>query len=85
MATVVGAMPDAPGQRIGDLALVVHLAHNLPGGVPDVQHPAAGGVADRVGGDLVHGQDQIDGAFLAEPGAPGMAGDQPPHRSQVVS
>src|SRR5262249_59590459 len=80
VATVVGAAADAPGQGVGDLAPVVHLAHDLLRGMPDLQHPAADGVADRVGGDLVRGQDQVDGAFPGEPGAPGGAGDQPPHR-----
>ena len=61
MAAVVGAMPDASGHRIGDLALVMRLAHDLLRGVPNLQHPAAGGVADCVGSDLVHGQVRMAG------------------------
>jgi len=69
MAAVVGAVPDPPGQRVGDPPDVVHLAEHLLTGVPDVDDPALVGVADRFGGDLVRRQDQVDGAFRAEPGA----------------
>ena len=45
--------------------------------------PPPCGVADRVRGDLVRGQDQVDRALLAEPGAPRVPLDQPPHRRKV--
>src|SRR5690348_18478976 len=40
MAAVVGAVPDPPGQRIGDPPAVVDLTEDLLGGMPDVDHPA---------------------------------------------
>src|SRR5215472_9687382 len=83
MATVVGAEPDTPGHRIGDPPGVVDLAEDLLAGVPDVNYPGAVGVADRVRGDLVRGQDQVDRRLLAEPGPPRAPLDQPPHRRQV--
>src|SRR4029077_17708656 len=83
MATVLGALPDPPGQRVGDPPAVVDLAEDLLAGVPDVDHPAGVGVADRVRGDLVRGQDQVDRALLAEPGQARVPLDQSPYRRQV--
>src|SRR5438874_13754247 len=84
MAAIVGVMPDPPGHRIGDPPAVVDLAEDLPGCVPDVDHPAAIGVADRVGGDLVRGEDEVNRSLLADSGLPCVPLDQPPYWRQIL-
>src|SRR2546423_3596994 len=73
-----------PGERIGEVASVGHLADELSLGLPDLECSAAVRVAHGVGRELADGDDQVGDARLCEPGTCGPAGDEAANRAQVV-
>ena len=51
--------------------------------MPDAQHPPAAAVADAVGRQLRHGQDEVVAAVGAQPPGEGLRPDQRPHLAQA--
>src|SRR4029077_14363012 len=72
-----------PGQRVGDDSLVVELADDLAGVVPDLQAAGRLGVLDRVGRHLADREHQVNGRGLGQPGLAGVALHDGPDRAQV--
>jgi hypothetical protein len=72
-----------PGQRIGDLALVVELAHDLISGVPQPGGPGTRSVTQRVSGQLAYRDHQVSYPVRSQPGAAGLAGHPLPELAQV--
>ena len=79
----VGGLAPSPGQRVGDVSVILHLAEHLIGRAPGTDHAAAGRVADRVGGQLADREHQVAGAARIQAGGARLAGRELPDRSEV--
>ena len=72
-----------PGEGVGDPPLVVKLADQVGGSLPDVQGAAGAGVGEGVGCYIAHGDDQVTGPVGWQPGPGGAAAGQLADRLQV--